>query len=307
MDIMDIRKVLILGAGTMGQQIGLVCAFHGYDVTIYDLKQDILEDSYRRIRKKADKWVQMNQFPPAEKEPALSRITMTDDMDAAAVDVDLISESVPEDPELKGRIFSEFHKRCQPETIFTTNTSSLLPSMFAEKTGRPDRLCALHFHDLSISRIVDVMPHPNTDPEVTRLVTSFAEAIGQIPIVMTKENNGYVFNDMLMSLLNSALRLASQGVAPVQEIDRSWMGVLHTFIGPFGIMDSIGLDTVLKVTDYWARQIDDEQMNASVAFIKKYVEEGKLGLKSGRGFYQYPDPAFARPDFVSGRASSDNS
>ena len=307
MDINDIRNVLVLGAGTMGQQIGLACAFHGYNVAIYDLNQDILEDAEKRIQKKAEKWVQMNQFPPAEKEPALNRITMTDNMDAAAENVDLISESVPEDPELKGRIFSEFHKRCKPETIFTTNTSSLLPSMFAEKTGRPDRLCALHFHDLSISKIVDVMPHKNTDPEVTRLVTAFAEAIGQIPIVMTKENNGYVFNDMLMSLLNSALRLASQGIAPVQEIDRSWMGVLHTFIGPFGIMDSIGLDTVLKVTDYWASQINDEQMNTSVAFVRQYVEEGKLGLKSGQGFYRYPNPAFARPDFISGKTSAEKS
>lgn len=296
----DIRRVLILGAGTMGQQIGLLCAFHGYDVVIYDLKQDILENAYSRIQKKAGKWVQANLFSPEKKEPALGRITMTDNLDKAAEGVDLISESVPENPELKGRIFHEFHKRCKKETIFTTNTSSLLPSMFAKQSGRPDRLCALHFHDLSITNIVDVMPHADTSPEVTDLVTSFARAIGQIPIVLKRENNGYVFNNMLMALMDSALGMASHGIAPIQEIDRSWMGIMHTLIGPFGIMDSIGLDTVWKVTDYWAKQLNHAKAITNAAFVKKYVDEGKLGLKSGQGFYDYPEPAYARPDFISG-------
>jgi 3-hydroxybutyryl-CoA dehydrogenase len=301
MDIKSIQKILILGAGTMGQQIGLVCAFHGYNVVVYDLKQDILENARKRIQKKADRWVVAGQFPATEKEPALTRITMTDNMDEAASGVDLISESVPEDPELKGKIFYEFHKRCKKETIFTTNTSSLLPSMFAQATGRPDRLCALHFHDISITKIVDVMPHPGTAPEVTQLVKSFAEAIGQIPIVLKKENNGYVFNNMLMALMDSALSMASDDIAPIHEIDRSWMGIMHTLVGPFGIMDSIGLDTVWKVTDYWARQLNTEKAKKNANFIKKYVDEGKLGLKTGRGFYSYPNPVYARPEFISNK------
>jgi 3-hydroxybutyryl-CoA dehydrogenase len=304
MDIKDIRKILILGAGTMGQQIGLLCAFHGYDVVIYDLKQEILEASRKRMRKKAEKWVQGNQFPAVDKEPALNRIAMTDNLDEAAEGIDLISESVPEDPELKGRIFYEFHKRCKKETIFTTNTSSLLPSMFAKASGRPDRLCALHFHDISITNIVDVMPHTMTNPEVTGLVTSFAQAIGQIPIVLTKENNGYVFNNMLMALMDSALSMAANDIAPIQEIDRSWMGIMHTLIGPFGIMDSIGLDTVWKVTDYWARQLNTGKALNNAAFVKKYVDEGKLGIKTNQGFYRYPNPAYARPDFISNKLPS---
>ncbi len=304
MDIKDIRKILILGAGTMGQQIGLLCAFHGYDVVIYDLKQNILEDARKRIRRKADKWVLSNQFPAMDKEPALNRITMTDNLDEAAEGIDLISESVPEDPELKGKIFYEFHKRCKEETIFTTNTSSLLPSMFAKTSGRPDRLCALHFHDISITNIVDVMPHTTTAPEVTELVTSFAQAIGQIPIVLKRENNGYVFNNMLMALMDSALSMAANDIAPIQEIDRSWMGIMHTLIGPFGIMDSIGLDTVWKVTDYWACQLNTGKAKNNAAFLKKYVDEGNLGLKTNQGFYKYPNPDYARPDFISNKLPS---
>jgi len=304
MDIKDIRKILILGAGTMGQQIGLLCAFHGYDVVIYDLKKNILEDARKRIWRKADKWVLSNQFPAMDKEPALNRITMTDNLDEAAEGIDLISESVPEDPELKGRIFYEFHKRCKKETIFTTNTSSLLPSMFAKASGRPDRLCALHFHDISITNIVDVMPHATTSAEVTELVTSFAQAIGQIPIVLKRENNGYVFNNMLMALMDSALSMAANDIAPIQEIDRSWMGIMHTLVGPFGIMDSIGLDTVWKVTDYWARQLNTGKAKNNAAFVKKYVDEGNLGIKTNQGFYKYPNPAYARPDFISNKLAS---
>ena len=138
--------------------------------------------------------------------------------------------------------------------------------MFAHTTGRPDRLCALHFHDISITNIVDVMPHPGTAPEVTELVTSFAQAIGQIPIVLTKENNGYVFNNMLMALMDSALSMAASDVTSIHEIDRSWMGIMHTLVGPFGIMDSIGLDTVWKVTDYWARQLNTGKAKANADF-----------------------------------------
>ncbi len=304
MDIKDIRKILILGAGTMGQQIGLLCAFHGYDVVIYDLNQRILADARKKIQRKADKWVQANQFSALDKEPALNRITMTDNLDKAAEGIDLISESVPEDPEMKGKIFFELHKRCKKETIFTTNTSSLLPSMFAKISGRPDRLCALHFHDISITNIVDVMPHATTSPEVTDLVTSFAQAIGQIPIVLKRENNGYVFNNMLMALMDSALSMAANDIAPIQEIDRSWMGIMHTLIGPFGIMDSIGLDTVWKVTDYWASQLNTGKAKNNAAFLKKYVDEGRLGTKTNQGFYKYPNPAYARPDFISSKIPS---
>lgn len=304
MDIKDIRKILILGAGTMGQQIGLLCAFHGYDVVIYDLNREILTDARKRMQKKADKWVQANLFPAINKEPALNRIAMTDNLDEAAEGIDLISESVPEDPELKGKIFFELHKRCKQETIFTTNTSSLLPSMFASASGRPDRLCALHFHDISITNIVDVMPHETTSPAVTGLVTAFAQAIGQIPIVLTRENNGYVFNNMLMALMDSALSMAANDIAPIQEIDRSWMGIMHTLIGPFGIMDSIGLDTVWKVTDYWARQLNTGKAKNNAAFVKKYVDEGKLGIKTNQGFYKYPNPAYTRPDFISNKIES---
>ncbi|MBU1169656.1 MAG: 3-hydroxyacyl-CoA dehydrogenase [Proteobacteria bacterium] len=301
MKIDDIRKVLILGSGTMGQQIGILCAFHGYDVVLYDLKQEILDNAFERIKRKAPKLAITYQFNAEQTQKALSRISMSTNPEEAAMNVDIISESVPEDPKLKGKIFAQFHAICDKNTIFTTNTSSLLPSQFADACGRPEKLCALHFHDTTMTKVVDVMPHPGTSQETIELVTDFAERIGQIAIVLNKEHNGYVFNNMFMALLDSALALASKNVTSVMEIDRAWMGVMHTMIGPFGLMDSVGIDTVYKITNYWAELLDHPQAKANAAFLKVYVDQGKLGLKTGEGFYTYPAPDYAKPTFVSGK------
>jgi 3-hydroxybutyryl-CoA dehydrogenase len=171
--------------------------------------------------------------------------------------------------------------------------------MFADVTGRPEKFCALHFHVVNMTKIVDVMPHPGTSKDTMDTVIEFSKRIGQIPIVLNTEHYGYVFNHMLMALMDSALSIASRGVASVEDIDRAWMGVMNSHIGPFGIMDSIGLLTSYKVTDFWANVRKDKKAMANAAFLKQYVDQGKLGIKTGAGFYTYPNPAYAQPDFVS--------
>ena len=305
MKIQDIKRILIVGAGTMGQQIGLLCALNKYDVVMYDISKKVLEKALERIKNNTGRKLRSKQYSKNEAEDALLRIIITENEKKAAEDVDLISESVPEDPELKGKVFARFNRLCKAETIFTTNTSSLVPSTFARESGRPENLCALHFHDVAISKIVDIMPHSGTFSQTIELVKGFAEKIGQIPIVLKKEHNGYVFNNMLMALLESALSLASKGIASVEDIDRSWMGVMHTMVGPFGIMDSVGLETVWKITDYWAEKRNDDQARANAGFLKKFVNEGKIGVMSNQGFYKYPDPAFMQPDFIAGKRNGD--
>jgi 3-hydroxybutyryl-CoA dehydrogenase len=299
MKIGDIKRVLILGAGTMGQQIGFQCAMHGYDVVYYDLSQDILDKALRRIAKLGSWYTSMGRLTEEELQHALSRISATPDPEKAAQDADLISESVPEDPELKGKVFAQFHKLCPERTIFTTNSSMLVPSMFAKSTGRPEKLAALHFHDVRSTNVVDVMPHPGTASEVTQLVHDFAVSIGQIVIMLHRENSGYVFNTMLSSLFSSALTLASRNVSSIEDIDRSWMGVMHTAMGPFGIMDQVGLSTVWIITDYWAKKTGDAQAQANADFLKQYVDKGQLGFKTNQGFYSYPNPAYTDQKFLS--------
>ena len=298
MQIDDVRKVLIIGSGTMGQQIGFHSAASGYDVIYYDIRQELLDKAMKRAERLADRYVKSNRLSREDADAALSRLRTTTDPQEAGREADFVSESIPEDPELKSRVFGQFNDICPAHTIFTTNTSSLKPSTFAEATGRPDRFAAFHFHDLRVTPVVDIMPHPDTSQETVALIEAFAKKNGLVPIMLKKENNGYVFNAMLMELFKSAQSLAAKGVASVEDIDRAWMGVMYTPIGPFGLIDSIGLDTVWKVTDYWANKLQDKQAIANAEFMKPYVDAGPLGAKTGQGFYSYPNPAYAQPGFL---------
>lgn len=297
----DIKTVLIIGSGTMGQQIGFQCAAFGYDVIMHDIKQELLDNALDRMGRLARIFVTTSRLTRQGADAALGRICPELDAEKAGKSADFISESVPEDPNLKSKVFARFNDICPKHTIFTTNTSSLLPSMFAAQTGRPDRFAAFHFHDTRYNNIVDVMPHPGTSKETAKVIEAFARRIGHVPIVLKKENNGYVFNAMLMELLKSAQSLAANGVAEAQDVDRSWMGVMGMDIGPFGIMDSIGIDTVWKVTDYWAKQQEVPQDKKNAQFLKTYVDSGNLGAKTGKGFYSYPKPAFSIPGFIEGK------
>jgi len=298
MNVEDVKKVVILGAGTMGQQIGFQSALHGYDVMLYDSDESVFEKALTRIKKIASGMVKRGKITGEEAEGAFSRITTTSDPDEAAREADFVSESVPEDPRLKGQVFAQFNEICPPRTIFTTNTSTLVPSMFAEETGRPEKFAAFHFHDIRTNNVVDIMPHPGTSPETAKLIEDFAKSIGQVAIVLHKEQNGYVFNTMLSSWFSAALTLAANDVTSVENIDRSWMGIMNMSIGPFGIMDQIGLSTVWIITEYWANETDDPQGRKNAGFVKEYVDKGLLGAKAGKGFYEYPDAAYRRPGFL---------
>jgi 3-hydroxybutyryl-CoA dehydrogenase len=301
MKVEDVKKVVILGAGTMGQQIGFQSALHGYDVILYDTEDSAFEKALTRIKKIASGMVKRKKITGEEAEGAFSRITTTSDPGEAARDADFVSESVPEDPQLKGKVFARFNELCPQRTIFTTNTSTLVPSMFAEQTGRPEKFAALHFHDIRTNNVVDIMPHPGTSPETVKLIEDFAKSIGQVAIVLHKEQNGYVFNTMLSSWFSAALTLAANDIASFEDIDRSWMGIMNMSIGPFGIMDQIGLSTVWIITEYWANETDDAQGRKNAGFVKEYVDKGFLGAKAGKGFYEYPDAAYRRTDFLEGK------
>ena len=300
MNIDDVKKVLVVGSGTMGQQIATVCIMHGMAVNLYDVKKELLDAGMERIDRLLGFFVKHHKIPEQDRGAAMSRVTAVASIEEAGADVDLVSESIPEDPKLKGQLFSQLNTICPERTVFTTNTSTLLPSMFAANTGRPDRFLAFHFHDVRTTTIVDVMPHPGTSKETVSLVRDFAVRIGQTPIVMERESVGYVFNFMLVSLFESALTLASNNVASIEDIDRSWMGVMGTMSGPFGIMDSVGLQTVWKVNDFWARALKDPQKIRNAEFVKAYVDQGRLGVKTQKGFYEYPHPKYRNPDFIRG-------
>jgi len=274
---------------------------HGYNVVLYRRNPDALETAMALIRAYVAGFVTWGRLTQEEADATLARITTANVPEEAAAGADLLSESVPEDPELKGKVLAQFNELCPPHTIFTTNTSSLIPSMFAEDTGRPAQFATLHFHQpVWYSNVVDIMPHPGTSNETMELLKAFAKRIGQITIVPKKESPGYVFNAMLNAVLRAALTLLASGVASVEEIDRAWMGVTKTPAGPFGIMDVVGIDLARDIAEYWAKQTNEPELRAAAEFYKGYVDKGWLGLKSGRGFYTYPDPVYLQPEFLAG-------
>jgi 3-hydroxybutyryl-CoA dehydrogenase len=299
MKIDSIKRILVVGSGTMGQEIGLQCALHGYEVVLYDLDPTALTTAEIRMADYLIYRVKEGHFDNDAATTARNRLTFESDAARAAQNVDLLSESVPEDPVLKGQVFAQFNDICPPQTIFTTNTSTLIPSMFAEATGRPQLFAALHFHlPVYSSNVVDIMPHKGTSPETVALLESFAQRIGQIPIVLQQENHGYVFNSMLNAVLGSAITLAANGITSFESVDRAWMGIMKMPVGPFGIIDQIGLDTVWKINDYWATTTNEMQLRKNADFIKTFLDNGHRGKKNGRGFYIYPNPLFEEEGFL---------
>jgi 3-hydroxybutyryl-CoA dehydrogenase len=299
MKISEIRLIFVVGAGTMGQQIALQCAVSGYDVTVYDISAQTLDTAKAQLSRLARDLVAQGRLDDGKADAALKRIGFTSSPEAAA-QADLLSESAPEDPDLKAQVFSAFGKICKKDAIFTTNTSTLAPSLYAAATGRPDKFAALHFHlPVWEANLVDLMPHPGTSRETMALLYDFATSLGQVPLVFAKESPKYVVNAILDAMHTTAFRLMNDGVASAEDIDRAYMIVMKAKCGPFGNLDFVGLDTVWHIMQSQARLTGDPQMQAQAdAFKKNYIDKGWLGAKSGRGFYTYPDPAYARPDFL---------
>jgi len=297
----DIRRVLIVGSGTMGMEIGFQCALYGCEVALSDVDPAALATLGDRARAYGQEIVGAGFLDAAGLDGALARMTPVSTALEGAAHADLVVECVPEDPALKGRVFAELHPACPPRTIFATNTSSLLPSMFAEATGRPEKVVAFHFHlPVWRSNVVDVMPHAGTDPDVTETLVAFAKRIGQVPIQVARESHGYVFNAIYNAVNREAMTLVANGVASVEDVDRAWMGIFKMPVGPFGMLDEVGIDTVWHITDFWARTLGDDQLRRNAEMLRGYLDRGRLGRKSGAGFYDYPEPAYARPGFVEG-------
>lgn len=300
-----IQHVLVVGAGTMGRQIAWQCATHSFQVSLTDIDPNALEGARVAFERFAADAINSGRYGKANSQAALQRIEVT--VQPKTATVDLVSESVYEDPMLKGQVFDDLNERCPTHTIFTTNSSTLLPSMIAVATGRPDRFAALHFHlPVWSANVVDIMGHPGTTPETIAAITSFARQIGQIPIILKREHPGYVFNSMFNALNTAAINLVASGVASIEDVDRAWMGVMKMPLGPGGWLDEIGLDTVWRITDFWANALSDTQLKQNATFLKQYVDAGRLGTKSGAGFYEYPNPFFRQPEFREGGSTEES-
>lgn len=293
---MQIKNITIIGSGNLGGRIGLQAAISGYEVTFYDISDAILDNSKSMIQKITRQLIKAKLISEESQASAFSRIKYTTDISAALNDCDFISESVTEELSIKQKVWKQIGELAPTKTIFTTNTSYLLPSQLASITGRPEKFCAFHFHDVFYARVVDIMPHAGTDPALISLLQELGKKLNQVPVIVKKESPGYIFNFMLMAVLGAAGRLKTNDIASIEDIDRSWMVNFHMPTGPFGILDNIGLDTAWHVV----KQRPDEASQAFAKLLKEYLDAGKLGEKAGEGFYKYPNPTYRDVEFLKG-------
>ena len=296
-----LRNVVVLGAGVLGGQIGWHSAYKGKTVVVYDPFPEGLE----RGRMAMERYAEIYQADLGATAEAIAatrdRLTFSNDLKAAVANADLVIEAVPEDPEIKNKVYREMAPLLLDHTIIATNSSTLLARDFAEVTGRPQKFCALHFANMIWAlNIVEIMAHPGTARDTLTAITKFSIEIGQVPLPVRKEQNGYILNSWLSPLLNAAMALVVNGVATPEDVDRSFLIANRGCqFGPFGIMDMVGMRTLHNVADHWGIINNDSQMLANAAYLKSnMLEKGRLGMESGEGFYNYPNPEFSRPGFL---------
>jgi 3-hydroxyacyl-CoA dehydrogenase len=292
-------RVTVLGSGVLGGQIAWHSAFNGKFVTVYDIAPDAIERCKTAHDQYAAVYLSDVDATDADIAAAQERLTYSTDLSAAVEHADLVIEAVPEVPEVKTAVYKEMASLLPPHTLIASNSSTLLPRDFAEATGRPEKFCALHFANMIwMINFAEVMAHPRTARETLIEVTEFAVEIGMVPIPVRKEQSGYVNNTWFVPLVNAGLTLVVSGVATPEDVDRTYMMGGPT-IGPLGLLDVVGMKTVYDVLAYWGRENGDPQMSANAEYVKKnFLDQGLLGVQTGKGFYEYPDPAYARAGFL---------
>lgn len=282
----SIKTLTVLGTGVLGSQIAFQAAFHGFAVTAYDVDEDALAKARDRFTRLAGIYrAQVAGASEDKTEAALANLRLTADLGDAVVDADLVIEAVPELLELKRDVYRELGELAPAKAIFATNSSTLLPSDLKDFTGRPDRFLALHYaNNIWVQNIAEVMGTAETDPAVYAAVVDFARTSGLEPIEIKKETAGYVLNSLLVPLLNAAAGLLLQGVADHHTIDKTWRTATGAPSGPFQIYDVVGLTTAYNIAS--ASPVAGSQ--AFAQYLKEhYIDQGKLGVASGEGFYKY--------------------
>ena len=294
---MSFKNITVAGSGVLGSQIAFQTAFHGYNVSVYDINDAALEKAKERLRILKDTYA--NYFKDEEKAAAaLERFTFSSSLKEAVKDADLVIEAIPELEEIKINFYKELATFAPGKTVFASNSSTMVPSQFAKYTGRPEKFLALHFaNEVWKNNTAEVMGHPGTDKQYEEQVIGFAKSIGMIPLHILKEQPGYILNSLLVPFLNAGQVLLAKGVADPETIDKTWMLATGAPLGPFAILDVVGLQTAYNIVATEAKQNPAAQPIADL-LKKEYIDKGKMGRATGEGFYKYPNPAFLDPDFL---------
>jgi 3-hydroxybutyryl-CoA dehydrogenase len=282
---MSIARVGIVGSGIMGSGIAEAAAVNGFDVVLRSRSQSSAEATLATMEKSLNRQVEKGKKTEAERDEALARVTVTTAL-ADLKDVDLVIESVVEDLAIKKELFNELDRMTAEHTILATNTSTLPVIELAMQTGRPEKVCGVHFFNPApVMELVEVAKPLTVADETVAAVRAFAEACGKTPVEV-KDQAGFIVNALLFPYLNNAVRLYEQGVASVVDIDTAMKGGCGFPMGPFALLDLVGLDTSLAILDALYQEFRDPNY-AAVPLLRRMVAAEQLGRKSGQGFLDY--------------------
>jgi 3-hydroxybutyryl-CoA dehydrogenase len=282
---MTVKRVGIVGSGIMGSGIAEVAAKSGHEVVLRSRKQETADKTVAGLEKSLNKQVEKGRLSEEDRDGALQRVTPTSDLgDLAACD--LVIESVVEDLATKKELFNELDRICGETTILATNTSTLPVIEMAMETGRPQKVCGVHFFNPApMMSLVEIVRPLTADDETVAEVKAFAEACGKSPVEV-KDQAGFIVNALLFPYLNNAVRLLENGVATREDIDEAMKGGCNFPMGPLALLDLVGLDTSLAIIEALYAEFRDPNY-APVPLLKRMVAAEQLGRKSGKGFYDY--------------------
>jgi 3-hydroxybutyryl-CoA dehydrogenase len=297
---MPIRKIGLIGLGTLGTQIAIQSAFYGYDVCAYDQDPEVFIKTIQKLKGTMKFLGKKPTMGEEEWEKGAAKVRISGDLAEALKEADLIIEAVPETLELKRKVWAQIDSLAPKHALLTTNSSSIPVSRIESATQRPEQCLNLHFYMPAIGwTIVDVMGGSKTPPETLETARRFIRSIECIPLTVKKEILGFCFNSVWRAIKKQTLYLWGEGFVDFRDIDRAWMAMFTPAHGPFFIMDLVGLDVVYDIEISYYNESKDPRDFPPQA-LKEKIARQELGVKTGKGFYTYPNPEFGRPEFLKG-------
>lgn len=295
---MNFKNVVVAGGGVLGSQIAFQSAFHGFNVTLYDINDEALEKVKERLNILKGRYLDDLDTTEEKVEQAYQSIQFSTSIPDAAKDADIVIEAIPEVVSIKTDFYKQLGESAPEKTIFATNSSTFAPSQFKDVTGRPEKFLALHFaNEIWLRNTGEVMRTEDTSDEIFNEVLDFAKAIGMVPLPIQKEQPGYILNSLLVPLVTQAGYLLGNEVADYKMIDKTWMKATNDEHGPFGMNDIVGIATHLNIRKSKMDENSPEWAKNYLRFLEGMVEEGRLGKSVGKGFYNYPNPEFKSDNF----------
>jgi 3-hydroxybutyryl-CoA dehydrogenase len=295
-----IRRIAIVGAGTMGAQIGSLIAAHGYPVALTDAMPEALARAALRIEDQILPEISRAGIGTQSISDARARITFEPDLARAVGNAHLVIEAVREDVDVKTELFAQLDA-LNPDVILATNSSSIPSRNVISRVANPRRVLNMHFFaPIWVRTMVEIMTCGQTEESVLQRSQQFGVDIGLVAPIIRTESKGFIINRIWRAVKRESLRVVDEGVASPEDVDRLWMIFFQTNLAPFGIMDMVGLDVVRDIEWSYQRETLDPTDRPSTR-LAEMIERGDLGEKTGRGFYTYPDPAYAAPEFIAKR------